>query len=315
MARRVTVSTIGAPPLGGGHGLPPAACGERMMAHWRTQLAQVWPERPDLVVLPEMCDRFADHDRDECLVWYAWRGDRMREFFAAEARAHRCYIAYSGARQLPDGTWRNATQLLDRQGAIAGTYDKNHPIIEETTEWGYLPGADPAPIACDFGTVACAICFDLNFDELRLKIKALQPDLILFSSAYHGGLMQPYWAYSCRAHFVSAVFGTHPSQILSPQGVTLAHTTNYFPHVTARLNLDCLVVHLDYNWDKLAAARAKYGPEVSVVDPGYLGSVLLTSESEARTAREIAGEFGIELLDDYLARAVAHRHHYGAGGA
>jgi len=308
MARRVTISTLGTRPLTGGHGQPASACVARMITYWQQELAQVLPARPDLIVVPEQCDRFEDHQPDECRAYFAERGSQVRDAFAAIARQHHCYVTYSGAWPHGDGTWRNRLQVLDRQGEVRGHYDKFHPVVEETSEWGVLPGRPPQLIETDFGTIAGVICFDLNFDTLRLQVKALKPDLVLFSSAYHGGMMQPYWAYSCRAHFVSAVFGTHPSQILSPQGEVLAHTTNYFDHVTATVNLDCLVVHLDYNWDRLKRAKEKYGPEVTIFDPGYLGSVLLTSESPARTARDIATEFGIELLDDYMARAEAYQH-------
>jgi len=73
------------------------------------------------------------------------------------------------------------------------------------TESGILYGREAPVFDCDFGRVAFAICFDLNFDELRLKYVKAKPDLIVFSSVYHGGLMQAYWAYSCRAHFIGAV--------------------------------------------------------------------------------------------------------------
>lgn len=76
--------------------------------------------------------------------------------------------------------------------------------------------------------------------------------------------------------------------------------------MTARVNLDCCVVHLDYNREKLAAARQKYGPLVTVHDPGNLGVVLLTSEIEGTSAREVAQEFDIELWDDYYKRAFEH---------
>ena len=74
-------------------------------------------------------------------------------------------------------------------------------------EKGSLCGKDAPVFECDFGRVAFAICFDLNFDELRLKYVKAKPDLIIFSSMYHGGLMQAYWAYSCRAYFVGAIAG------------------------------------------------------------------------------------------------------------
>ena len=124
---------------------------------------------------------------------------------------------------------------------------------------------------------------------------------------YHGGLMQGYWAYSCRAHMVTAVAGV-PSVILSPLGHILASTTNYFDHVTATVNLDCKVAHLDFNWEKLASLKARYGTGVSIFDPGYLGSVLVTSETDDKTSDDLIREFEIELLDDYWARSLAHHH-------
>ena len=197
--------------------------------------------------------------------------------------------------------------LCDRNGKVAGIYNKNHLVIEERTRWGMLYGAEAPVFQCDFGRVACAICFDLNFDELRLKYVAQRPDLIVFSSMYHGGLMQAYWAYSCRAHFVGACSGL-PSAILSPAGEILATTTNYFSCVTATVNLDCALIHLDYNWDKIRAMTDKYGPKVKMHDPGLLGAVLISSETTEFTINDMIKEFGIELLDDYFRRALDHRH-------
>ena len=129
----------------------------------------------------------------------------------ATAREHKCYIAYSAARQVEDGSWRNSTQMIDRNGAIVGIYNKNHVVIEETTVSGILCGKEAPVFECDFGTVACVICFDLNFDELRLKYGAVQPDIILFSSMYHGGLMQQYWP-TAAVHFLSVRCAIYPER-------------------------------------------------------------------------------------------------------
>ena len=306
MARYVTISTIGHKSMAFSN-LPPEEAVNRMIAFWEKQLDQVLPDMPDLIVLPEACDRYNGMEPADKAEYYAVRGDRMLKFFSAKAKENNCYIAYSAAFQVTDGTYRNCTQLIDREGEVAGIYNKNHLVIEETTTAGILCGKNADLIETDFGTVACAICFDLNFDELRLKYVAQQPDLILFSSMYHGGLMQSYWAYSCRSHFVGAIHDL-PSAIISPTGETLAETTNYFDYVTKTVNLDCKVVHLDYNWDKIAAAKEKYGRGFTMKDPGQLGSVLLSSELEDVTIDEIIKEFEIETLDEYMARALAHRH-------
>jgi predicted amidohydrolase len=306
MANYVRISTIGPRPLSESPGTGQAAV-DRMFTFWKSKLDQVLPDRPDLIVLPEACDRYSAHSMDERLAYYRARGNQMRDFFAAIAHEHRCHIAYSAAREMPDGTWRNSTQLIGRDGQVLGIYNKNHLVVTETTEGGILCGRDAPLIECDFGRVGCAICFDLNFDEIRLKYVQSKPDLILFSSMYHGGLMQGYWAYSCRAHLVTSIAGP-PSAVLSPLGNILASTTNYFDFVTATANLDCQVVHLDFNWEKLRAMKARYGPKVSIYDPGYLGAVLIASESDEMTCDDLVEEFAIERLDDYMARSLVHRH-------
>lgn len=306
MARYVTISTIGHRGMPFSN-LPPEEAVNKMMDFWAKKLDQVLPDMPDLIVLPEACDRYLDMETTDKAEYYTTRGDRMLKFFSKKAKENNCYIAYSAAFQVSDGTYRNCTQLIDRDGEVAGIYNKNHLVIEETTKHRTLCGKYADLIETDFGTVACAICFDLNFDELRLKYVAQQPDLILFSSMYHGGLMQSYWAYSCRSHFVGAIHDL-PSAIISPTGETLAETTNYFDHITKTVNLDCKVVHLDYNWDKITAAKEKYGRGFTMKDPGQLGSVLLSSELEDVTIDEIIEEFEIEILDEYMARAMEHRH-------
>jgi hypothetical protein len=74
------------------------------------------------------------------------------------------------------------------------------------------------------------------------------------------------------------------------------------------VNLDCALAHLDYNWQRLRKLKTKYGPKVKITDPGCLGSVLISSEDEKVSAEEMVREFEIELLDDYMTRALAHRH-------
>ncbi len=303
----VRIATLGSRPPSVDANTEPQRIVEQMIGHWRGRFAQVLPDKPDLIVVPEVCDRPGGLSRERCLAYYRVRKDQIRDFFAQVAKENRCYIVYSATREMDDGTWRNSSVLIDRDGRIVGAYNKNHVVIEETTESGILCGREAPVFDCDFGRVAFAICFDLNFDELRLKYARAKPDLIIFSSMYHGGLMQAYWAYSCRAHFVGAVAGL-PCEIRDPQGDVIASSTNYFDFVVADVNLDCRLAHLDYNWSRLRALKATYGPKVTIKDPGFLGSVLITSEHETVTASEMVREFEIELLDDYMARALAHRH-------
>lgn len=270
---------------------------DHVIQFWKGELKQVLPDKPDLIVLPEFCDLSGEGDE-----YLSVRKNQVLDYFASVAMKNHCYIAFGMKRLDDQGLWRNSCVVLDRDGGIAGIYDKNYPTIMEM-EGGIKASNIAKLVKCDFGMVAVAICYDLNFDELRLHYAKEKPDLILFSSMYHGGVVQNMWAYTCRSYFVGSVYRMTPSEIRNPMGDPVASSTNYFDYAVARINLDCRLVHLDYNREKLTALKEKYGPSVSISDPGKLASVLVTSEDKNVTADQMIKEFGIELLDDYLQRA------------
>ena len=274
---------------------------DHVISFWKNELKQVLPDKPDLIVLPEFCDMAGEGEE-----YLNVRKNQTMDFFISVAKSNNCYIAYGTQRKDNEGNWRNSVILIDRKGEIAGIYDKNFPTISEMEQG--IRASNEAPVfQCDFGRVAIAICFDLNFDELRIKYAEKKPDLILFSSMYHGGHVQNTWAYTCRSHFVSAVHKGNPSEIRNPLGDVIASNTNYFDFVVEKINLDCRMVHLDYNWSKLTALKNKYGKTVIISDPGKLASVLITSENSSVSAEEMVKEFQIEMLDDYLKRARSFR--------
>ena len=304
----VKIATIGAVSPSLNLNEEPQKLVEQMIEFWASELKQVLPDKPDLIVLPEVCDRPAGMDKATKLNYYKARGNQIMNYFASVAKENNCYIIYGAMRILDDESWRNSAIILDRKGSIAGIYDKNFPTIGGM-ERGTKAGKAAPVFQCDFGTVACAVCFDLNFDELRLRYAAQNPDLIVFPSLYHGGLVQANWAYSSRAFFVSSIgIRNLPSQIRNPMGNVVATSTNYFHFIVSTVNLDYCIAHLDYNWAKLKALKNKYGEGVIISDPGEIGSVLITSETENITAKEMAKEFEITLLDDYLNNSREFRH-------
>ena len=302
-ANYVTVATIGgrSPVMDKSVGYQTMV--EKMIQFWGNELRQVLPDKPDLIVLPEACDRPGGLTPKDQFEYYKTRKKQVWDFFASVAKENQCYIVFGTKWQDDDGNLRNSSILLNRQGNVAGIYNKNFPTIGEI-ESGIVPGKEAPVFQCDFGTVACVICYDLNFTELCDRYADKQPDILLFSSMYHGGLMQSYWAYQCRSFFVGATgFREIPSEIRNPLGEVVASNTNYFDFVVKTINLDQTVAHLDYNWGKLRELKKKYGKKVIVSDPGKLGPVLITSEHESVSAKEMAEEFGIELIDSYFDRS------------
>ena len=270
---------------------------------WQSELNQVLPDKPDLIVLPESCESPSGLSTEEQFAYIRILKNQLLDFFSSVAKEHHCYIVFGAIHEEGNKVWRNSSILLDRKGNVTGIYHKNYPTIDEI-ESGIVPGNEASVFECDFGKVACVVCFDLNFTELCAKYISQKPGIILFSSNFHGGLMESYWAYNCRSFFVGALESRYaPSEILNPQGEVISSSTNYFDFTVTTINLDYCLAHLDYNWEKLSKLKEKYGNDVTITDPGKMGSVLITSGHASVSAKEMVKEFGIELLDDYLNRS------------
>jgi len=270
---------------------------------------QVLADKPDLIVLPEYCDGLYGGTKDESLKLYEEKGDSILKMLKKKARENNCYISYPAQIRLADGTARNTVSMIDRSGEILGIYHKNYVVISETEDFDVLCGKDIPVFECDFGKICPIICFDLQFEETRKRIKELKPDITMFNSHYHGSFLQNFFAFETRSYFVSAICNNE-SSILSPLGEKIAKTTNYFNRVTCKINLDYAVCHLDYNIEKFKLAREKYGDKISIHIPENLGSALLTSETDEFTIKDVIKEFEIELLDDYIKRSREHKKKY-----
>lgn len=279
----------------------------------KSHIDKVLPNEPDLIVFPEASSRYAGvnarNNGDELKAYYKHLGNSIEEFLVPIAIENNVNIAYSAARYAYPDTpkpYRNSTTFIGRDGSVRGIYDKNHLVIGEYEygDIGYGTNADV--IELDFGRVAPAICFDLNFDELLNKYIPQKPDLTVFSSMYHGGLRQAQWAYSTQSYFVGAICGLE-STILNPCGEIIAASANYTDSVSATVNLDYKLCHLDENRERFAAAKAKYKSALDIHIPSYIGVALLTCNHPDLSVNDIISEFGIETLDEYFARSLAHR--------
>lgn len=224
---RITIATIGGggEMVNAGNNMEPQKMVAQMIEYWKAELNKVLPSQPDLILLPEDCDHPGGLTTEVLFNYYKVRKNQLLDFFASTAKANHCYIVFI-MKMEKNGTWWNSCILLDRIGEIAGIYNKNFPTIDELEE-GIKASKETQVFQCDFRCVACAICFDLNFDELREKYPMLNPDIILFPSMYHGGLDQCMWANSCMSFFVCFCgVLTAPSEIRNPLGEVIVSTTN-----------------------------------------------------------------------------------------
>ena len=131
MSNHVKIATIGPRPLELSVEANPQNVVNQMIDHWRKEFTQVLPDDPDLIVVPEICDCPRDWPFAGQLEHYQIRKNQVRDFFAQIAKDHNCYIVYAAIRETEDACWYNSTVVLDRNGNIAGTYNKNHLVVEE----------------------------------------------------------------------------------------------------------------------------------------------------------------------------------------
>jgi predicted amidohydrolase len=267
--------------------------------YWDERIGIASEDRPNIILLPEMSTSFDDFKKEDEDDYYSQAIPLFHEYFKAASKKADTVLMYSTIREDDEGFRRNSTVTISPQGHILGVYDKVHPTSWEVQDSRIIPGKES--ICRDIGLLKAgfAICFDLNFDELRLSYKEKKPDAIFFSSVFHGGLMQNYWAYSTRSFFAGCIHGME-SQLINPVGQVITKTTNYTSHVCGTINTDSKVMHLDFNINKLDDIKRKYKTGVSISDPGYLGSILLNSEMEDVTSDDIVREFELMLLDDYF---------------
>ena len=300
MARNVKISTIGSSYAQVDGSLSNQEMWEKVKEHVAKQVDQVLPDKPDLIVLTEMCDfPFPkSYSMDFAGPFSDSRGTDNVRFFSRIAKENGCNLSFSTIARGVGGYYTNTTFLLDRGGKIAGRYDKYYVTGGENR--CNIKYGDKTPIfKMDFGTVACAICFDLNFDDLRERYKALKPELIIFASQFHGGLLQQIWANECRSYFVGSIAHQRPSAVLSPLGEMVAYSTDYLNFATATVNFDYALAHLKEK-KKLLDLKDKYGAGATLYDPCYLGYFMLTCESPDMSIDEMLKEFDILTYDEYI---------------
>lgn len=300
MAKKITVAISGASAPAYADAVSDS--GLRLMQDfWKEELEHFTSDNPDLIVLPECCDRFKGMTPLEYREFCRFRKDATVDFFRTWAKDHKCMIACC-ANGFENDLYRNRFTLLGRQGETLGVYDKNYPTETELVTSQITPGEDITVIECELGRIGFAICFDLNFDTLFEKYADRKLDLLLFGSVFHGGPLQTQRSRECGCHFLGAVSGERCS-VVDPQGELAAESSNYIPRLCTTLNLDCAVVHYDNHFEKLDQLKAKYGRDVIIRDPGRVGTVLVISNSETLSVKEMLKEFGIIENADYIRQA------------
>ncbi len=292
MARYVTVSSISFRGVSGS--------GEKKLKRARgsmcARIDDAATQEPDIIVLPETFTGMGGGWLESAEP----PDGPTATAVAKKAREHGAYITCP-ILEKHDGKIQNVILFFDRKGELAARYAKCFPTIGEMED-GVVPGEEAVVANTDLGKIGFLICFDLNFEELAEQYREKGAEFVLFSSMFRGGFLLRTWAMRNRCYLVSST-PRENSAIVSPLGRILVESSDYERTITRTINLDCAVLHLDYNHSKFKDIRKKYGAEVEIEVASPEAIFLMTSNHPDRSVDEIIEEFELERLDKYFDRA------------
>ena len=234
------------------------------------------------------------------------------EAVADAARALRAHVVFPMVERRGNRAY-NAAVLLGPDGDVAGVYHKYHATAYEMAD-GISPGCDVPVWSTDKGRVGAAICFDLKFPEVGLRLSRGRANVTFWPSMFPGGLRLRSWAMDYGMYMVKCTAGS--AEVHDPAGERVASdgqpldlgVSDARLRITfAVVNTDRKSYHLDYNAQKLPGIMGRYGGGVEVVLCRPEGFLTLASRMDDVTVEDIEREFEMEDLRDYLDGAAAVR--------
>ncbi len=259
-------------------------------------------QKPDIVCLPETFTAASITKPIEELAETV--PGPTTNVVAKRAKKYGCYIICP-IFTLREGKIWNSAIIIDRNGEVAGIYDKVHPVTSSSDytvfEKGVTPGAEVSVFDLDFGRIGIQICFDINFPESWRQLSENSVKMVFWPSAYNGGFPLQVYAYLHHYYVVSSVC-TEKSRIIDPCGVILAETDKNMSVIYRDINLDYVVSHYDFNYsipDKIMDAHPGRVEIRSHIDEGQF---LVEPTDETLTTEQLQKEFCFESVFKYFQR-------------
>lgn len=223
---------------------------------------------------------------------------------AALAKKHNTWLVCPIDRR--DGNRRlNTAVLIDRGGKIAGTYDKVYPYWSEyDLKPPVVPGREAKVFQTDFGRVALAICFDVNFPDVWQQFADQGAELVVWPSAYSAGTSLQAHALNHHFYIVTSTL-TRDCLVYDITGEELLYEKSNDLNVSRiTLDLDRGVYHQNFNIEKRDKLLEEHGQAVKQVK--WLDReqwFVLQATAPGASARALAKQYGLEELRDYLSRS------------
>lgn len=265
--------------------------GEEIVADTLERLNQAASFRPDIACLPEA------FTRGEPETVPGPTTDRLAKW----AQEHNCYVISPIHTRDGDRLYNSAI-LIDRNGRIAGQYNKIHPTEGELTK-GICPGEiDPPVFDTDFGKIGIQICFDINWGQQWRILKEKGAKIVFFASAYPATRQVRTQAW-LNQYFVVSSTKSRTSSIFDVTGEVLAYTGYFQQWAGAVLPLGKTVFEIDFHIGKMREIQNKYGSRVEVTWYNDEDLVTLASLDPELTVEDLIKEYELTPHRDYMRRA------------
>jgi hypothetical protein len=251
----------------------------------------------DLIILPETWLSQRSHTAEPL------SGPTVTKM-AELARKHHTYIVCPIDRVAGENRLNTAV-LLDRNGNVAGYYDKIYPYWAEFDLNPPVSVGAQAPVfQTDFGALGVAICFDVNFPEVWQELATHGAELVVWPSAYSAGTSLQAHAQINHFYIVTST-QTCDCLVYDVTGEELLYEKSPDLNISRIiLDLDRGIYHQNLNMQKRDQLLADHAE--AVVQDKWLDReqwFVLKSTLPGISARELAREYGMEELRDYISRS------------
>ncbi len=295
MPRKVTLAAISAGLEAGSA----ARTAPENLSRTLAAIRQLAPCRPDLIALTECFHCAGVPGRFDELALEA--GSETVRKISEAARTLKSHVLCPIMERRGDLTF-NCTLWINRAGEIADRYDKIHPTESEIDSGVTCGLSKPTVLQMDFGKVGVQTCFDVNWPEPWRQLTRGGAELIVWPSAYGGGRFLAARASENQCYVLSATW-PRLCRLYDITGDVLVEGGRLTEWIVGTVDLERRLFHWDFQGDRLARIRDRYGPDVRIDIYHEDGWFALQSLRDGLSVGDLIREFDLVPLDRYLVRA------------
>jgi len=205
----------------------------------------------------------------------------------------------------PDrGLYSNAAVLLNRSGEPVGIYRKVHAaggVDSDVLEGGVTPGKVFPVFECDFGRVACQICYDMAFDDGWEVLGRKGAELVIWPSQWPGQINPAARALRHGYYILTSTWRNNAS-LIDPTGHVIREIRRDGIFVE-QIDLDYVVLHWHADLLSGKAFEDAYGERAGYRYDEAEDTGIFWSNDPAKPIMEMVRELNLVPKDEQLARS------------